>query len=116
LTPSRRLAKRWGLDKHHSVLLAKLRFADRLDFPRVIVESSTVRAVRERINEPNPADRGTADGKHRIVVHAAGTPLNVILTSAKRHDSIQLMPLLGGLYKHPVSLASLQIWTDEQLR
>lgn len=32
-------------DKLHRILLAKLRHADRLDFPRVIADSSSVRAI-----------------------------------------------------------------------
>jgi transposase len=46
---------------------------------------------------PNPTDRRKAGSKHHLLVDATGTPLNVILTSANRHDSTQLMPLLDGL-------------------
>lgn len=34
---------------------------------------------------------------HHLVVDAAGTPLNVVLTWANRHDSTQFMSLLDGL-------------------
>src|SRR3569833_3884653 len=46
---------------------------------------------------PNPTDRRKAGSKHHLVVDGNGTPLNVILTSANRHDSTQLMPLLDGV-------------------
>src|SRR6476661_5363995 len=45
---------------------------------------------------PSPTDRRKAGSKHHLLVDAAGTPLNVILTGANRHDSTQLMPLLDG--------------------
>jgi transposase len=46
---------------------------------------------------PNPTDRRKAGSKHHLVVNGNGTPLNVILTAANRHDSTQLMPLLDGV-------------------
>jgi transposase len=46
---------------------------------------------------PNPTDRRKTGSKHHLMVDAAGTPLNAILTGANRHDSTQLMPLLGGV-------------------
>lgn len=46
---------------------------------------------------PNPTDRRKAGSKHHLAVDGNGTPLNVILTGANRHDSTQLMPLLDGV-------------------
>jgi transposase len=46
---------------------------------------------------PNPTDRRKAGSKHHILVDGNGTPLNIILTAANRHDSTQLMPLLAGM-------------------
>lgn len=42
-------------------------------------------------------DRRKAGGKHYLLVDGNGIPLNVTLTSANRHDSTQLMPLLDGM-------------------
>ncbi|HJV87624.1 MAG TPA: IS5 family transposase [Noviherbaspirillum sp.] len=85
-------------EKLHHILLAKLRNADRLDFSRVIADSSSVRAVHGgKKAGPNPTDRRKAGSKHHLVVDANGTPLNVILTGANPHDSTQLTPLLDGV-------------------
>lgn len=44
-----------------------------------------------------PPNRRKAGSKHHLLVDATGTPLNVILTGANRHNSTQFMPLLDGL-------------------
>jgi transposase len=41
--------------------------------------------------------RRRSGSKHHLVFDGNGTPLNVILTGANRHDSTQLMPLLDGM-------------------
>ncbi len=46
---------------------------------------------------PHPTDRRKAGSKHHLVVDGNGTPLNVILSGANRHDSTQLLPLLDGV-------------------
>lgn len=84
-------------DRLQRVLLAKLRHADRVNFSGVIADSSSVRAVHGGETGPNPTDRRKAGSKHHLLVDAAGTPLNVILTGANRHNSTQFMPLLDGL-------------------
>jgi transposase len=45
LAPPARLAGRWRVDRLHEVLLARLRAADEIDWSRVIVGSSSIRAV-----------------------------------------------------------------------
>ncbi len=92
---------RWALGRRleqtHRVLLIKLRNADRIDFSRVVADSSSVRAVHREKTGPTPTDRRKAGSKHHLLADAAGTPLNVILTGANYHDSTPLMPLLDRL-------------------
>jgi hypothetical protein len=46
---------------------------------------------------PNPTDRRKTGSKHHLLVDDNGTPINIILTGANRHDSTQLMPLIEGM-------------------
>ncbi|VVE01003.1 transposase [Pandoraea horticolens] len=61
-----------GVWEHlHEVLLAKLRAAERIDWSRVVVDSSSIREVGSKTG-PTPTDRGYDHDKYRKPLHAAG--------------------------------------------
>jgi len=76
---------------------SRLRAADKLDLSRVVVDSSSVRAVHGKKTGPNPTDRRKAGSKHHILVDAGSVPLSVILTEANRNDITQLLPLVDAI-------------------
>ncbi|MEX3901635.1 MULTISPECIES: IS5 family transposase [Paraburkholderia] len=85
-------------DRLHEVLLAKLRDADRIDWSRVVVDSSSIRAVGAGPKTgPNPTDRARPSSKHHLITEAQGIPLAVILTGANRHDVTQLNALVDAI-------------------
>ncbi|WP_155419867.1 IS5 family transposase [Burkholderia gladioli] len=97
-------------DRLHAVLLAKLRAAGKIDFCRVVVDSSSIRAVGAGGKTgPNPTDRARPGSKHHIATDANGTPIAAILTGANRNDVTQLVPLIeaivpiGGVRGRPLS-------------
>ncbi|WP_333982781.1 IS5 family transposase [Burkholderia gladioli] len=97
-------------DRLHAVLLAKLRAAEKIDFCRVVVDSSSIRAVGAGGKTgPNPTDRARPGLKHHIATDADGTPIAAILTGANRNDVTQLVPLIeaivpiGGVRGRPLS-------------
>ncbi|WP_186124652.1 IS5 family transposase [Burkholderia gladioli] len=97
-------------DRLHAVLLAKLRAAEKIDFCRVVVDSSSIRAVGAGGKTgPNPTDRARPGSKHHIATDANGTPIAAILTGANRNDVTQLVPLIeaivpiGGVRGRPLS-------------
>ncbi|HEX8947662.1 MAG TPA: IS5 family transposase [Dissulfurispiraceae bacterium] len=82
----------------HEVLLAKLREADKIDWSRAVVDSSSVRAVFwGHQTGPNPTDRRKSGSKHHLITEATGIPLAVILTGANTHDVTQLLPLVEAI-------------------
>ncbi|WP_429496507.1 IS5 family transposase [Paraburkholderia youngii] len=85
-------------DRLHEVLLAKLRESDRIDWSRVVVDSSSIRAVGAgQKTGPNPTDRARPGSKHHLITEAQGIPLAVILTGANRHDVTQLHALVDAI-------------------
>ncbi|WP_310319903.1 IS5 family transposase [Paraburkholderia terricola] len=85
-------------DRLHEILLAKLRAADRIDFSRVVIDSTSVRAVGAGGKTgPNPTDRARPGSKHHVATDANGTPLAIILTGANRNDITQLLPLVDAI-------------------
>jgi transposase len=85
-------------DKLHALLLSELRAADKIDWSRAAVDSSSVRAVGGgQETGPNPTDRRKLGSKHHVVVDGHGIPLQVQLTGANRHDVTQLLPLLVNI-------------------
>ncbi|AUT65077.1 IS5 family transposase [Paraburkholderia terrae] len=85
-------------DRLHELLLAKLREADRIDWSRVVVDSSSIRAVGAGPKTgPNPTDRARPGSKHHLITEAQGIPLAVILTGANRHDVTQLHALVDAI-------------------
>jgi transposase len=85
-------------DKMHRVILGKLRKEDRIDFTRVVVDSSSVRAVHggEKTG-PSPVDRRKKGSKHHLATDASGTPVATTLTGANRNDVTQLVPLVDKI-------------------
>ncbi|WP_112188844.1 IS5 family transposase [Ralstonia sp. GX3-BWBA] len=85
-------------DRLHEILLAKLRAADRIDFSRVIIDSSSVRAVGASPKTgPSPTDRARPGSKHHVATDANGTPIAGILTGANRNGITQLLPLVEAI-------------------
>ncbi|WP_429496502.1 IS5 family transposase [Paraburkholderia youngii] len=85
-------------DRLHEVLLAKLHESDRIDWSRVVVDSSSIRAVGAgQKTGPNPTDRARPGSKHHLITEAQGIPLAVILTGANRHDVTQLHALVDAI-------------------
>lgn len=82
----------------HEVLLAELRAADKLDWSRAAVDSSSVRAVGGgQETGPNPTDRRKPGTKHHLVVEGQGVPLTVQLSGANKPDINQLLSLVAHL-------------------
>ncbi|WP_063902089.1 IS5 family transposase [Burkholderia ubonensis] len=84
-------------DRPHEVLPAKLRAADRIDWSRVVVNSSSIRAVESGQTGPNPADRARHGSKHYLIIEAHGIPLVLILTGTNRNGVTQLLPLIDAI-------------------
>ncbi|MPW11654.1 IS5 family transposase [Paraburkholderia sp. CNPSo 3155] len=85
-------------DRLHEVLLARLRAADQIDWSRVVVDSSSIRAVGAgQKTGPNPTGRARPGSKHHLITEAQGIPLAVILTGANRNDVTQLHPLVDAI-------------------
>ncbi len=84
------------------VLLAELNEADKIDWDRASIDSSSVRSpLGGEATGPNPTDRRKLGSKHNVIVSAEGIPLEVITTPANRHDSQVLVPLLNALPSVP---------------
>jgi transposase len=82
----------------HEVLLEELNSADRIDWSRAAVDSSSVRALGggEKTG-PNPTDRAKSGSKHHVITDGEGTPLATILTGANAADVGQLEPLVDAI-------------------
>jgi transposase len=98
----RRYLRRWQRQgvwpRLHEVLLAELREADRIDWSRALIDSSSVRApCGGRDTGPNPTDRRKSGSKHHVLTDAKGIPLAMTLTGANRHDVTQLLPLVDAV-------------------
>ncbi|WP_420882633.1 IS5 family transposase [Streptomyces noursei] len=86
----------WG--QLHVLLLKKLRSAKKLDWSRVVIDSSHVRAARKGPKSgPSPVDRARPGSKHHVVTDARGIPLAVSLTGGNRNDVTQLLTLLDKI-------------------
>jgi len=82
----------------HAVLLAQLHRADKIDWSRAVVDSSSVRAMSGGAQTgPNPTDRRKMGSKHHLITDAQGIPLAAILTEANAHDVTQLLPLVEAI-------------------
>lgn len=84
--------------KLHHVLLERLHQAHKLDWERVSIDSSYVRAVRGgQDTGPNPTDRAKLGSKHHALVDGNGIPLAVKVTAANRHDVTQIKDLVEAI-------------------
>ena len=62
-------------DKIHQVLLGQLRGADKIDWSRALVDSSSVRAAYGGEGTgPSPVDRAKPGSKHQVICDASGIP------------------------------------------
>ena len=85
-------------DKVHKVLLDKLRGADKIDWRRAVIDSSSVRAAYGgEETGPSPVDRAKPGGKHHVITDGKGNPLTSSVTKANAHDITQLAPLVNRL-------------------
>lgn len=89
-------------------LLAELRAAGRLDFPRAAVDGSHLRAMKGGAKTgPSPVDRGRSGSKHNVIVEAHGITLAATLTGGSRHEVthlitlVQAVPPLRGKRRRP---------------
>lgn len=81
-------------DRLHALLLAELRAADKIDWSRAAVDSSTIRAVGGGGKTgPNPTDRRKLGSKHHVITDGQGVPLQVELSGANTHDIRHLLSL-----------------------
>jgi transposase len=82
----------------HELLLARLRGADRIDWSRAAVDSSSARALGGvEGSGPNPTDRGRPGVKHHVVTDGGGIPLAAGVTGANVPDVKELLPLVDGI-------------------
>ena len=82
-------------DKLFAIVLAELNGADKIDWRRSAVDSSSIRAVGGgEATGPNPTDRARPGSKHHVLVDAHGIPLAVAVTGANVPDVKQLLPLV----------------------
>jgi transposase len=81
-----------------AVILAHLRQADKIDWGRAVVDSSSVRAVHGgKKTGPSPVDRRKAGSKHHVLVDGRGIPLSARVTKANRSDVTQLEALVDAV-------------------
>ena len=84
--------------KLHEVLLAKLRRADRINWSRALIDSSSVRAThRGTATGPSPIDRRKYGSKRHLLTDADGTVLSSRVTSANTNDITQLKALVESI-------------------
>jgi transposase len=79
----------------HRVLLAKLRYADKIDWSRAAADSTTIRALRggDKTGK-TPTDRGSMGTRDHLLTDGGGIPLSAHATGANRHEATQLETLL----------------------
>jgi transposase len=84
--------------KIHRVLLDRLNAADKLDWSRAIIDSSSVRAAYGGEGTgPSPVDRGKPGTKHHVLTEAQGIPLTAAATPANVPDINGLVPLFNAI-------------------
>jgi transposase len=80
----------------HEVLLAKLHAADKIDWSRAAIDSSSARGAGEG-SGPSPTDRGRPGVKHHVLTDAGGVPLQTDITAANVPDVKELVPLVDSV-------------------
>jgi transposase len=85
-------------DRLHHLLLEELQQADRIDWSRAAVDSSSTRALGGGEDTgPNPTDRGRPGIKHHVVVDAQGIPLSATVTAANVPDVKELLEVVDAI-------------------
>lgn len=85
-------------DEIHKVLLDRLRGADKINWRRALIDSSSVRAAYGgEATGPSPVDRAKPGSKHHVITDAAGIPLASSVTAANRNDVTELAPLYNKI-------------------
>lgn len=85
-------------DKLWAVLLSELNGANKIDWSRAAVDSSSIRAVGGgEATGPNPTDRARPGSKHHLLVDGQGAPLALAVTGANVPDVQQLLPLVVAI-------------------
>jgi transposase len=85
-------------DKIHRTLLNKLRRADKIDWSRALIDSSSVRAAYGGGGTgPSPVDRAKPGTKHHVITDASGIPLAGSVTPANRNDVSEFAPLFNEI-------------------
>jgi transposase len=85
-------------DRLHRLLLARLHAAGELDWSRVCIDASHVKAKRGGAGVgPSPVDRGKPGSKHHIVCDGQGLPLKVITTGGNVPDIAMAEALIGAI-------------------
>ncbi len=85
-------------ERIHRELLSRLRGADKIDWSRALIDSSSVRAAYGGEGTgPSPVDRGKPGTKHHVITDASGIPLAGSVTPANRNDVTEMAPLVNKL-------------------
>lgn len=82
----------------HERVLNHLQEADKLDWRRACVDSTSVRATKggEEIG-PSPTDRGKASTKHHLVVEGHGYPIAECISAGNTNDCQVLEALIDAI-------------------
>lgn len=82
----------------HRLLLANLHAAGEVDWSRVCIDASHVKAKKGGSGVgPSPVDRGKPGSKHHIVCDGAGLPLRVITTGGNVPDIAMAQTLIATI-------------------
>jgi transposase len=85
-------------ERLHEVLLERLQGAERIDWSRAAIDSSSARAFGGGEGSgPNPTDRGRPGVKHHVLTDARGVPLAADITGANVPDVKELLVLVDGV-------------------
>ena len=82
----------------HKILLARLRYADLIDWSRAAVDATTLRALPGGDKTGiTPTDRGRKGTKEHLFTDGGGLPLVAHTTAANRHEVTQLQTLVEAV-------------------
>jgi hypothetical protein len=81
----------------HRAVLDRSNDARLIDFDRVMIDGSHVRAKRGAATGPSPVARAKSGSKHHLLTCGNGFPLVVELSAANINDRLMLPVALGRL-------------------
>ncbi|MFQ6330781.1 IS5 family transposase [Nocardia sp. CWNU-33] len=81
----------------HRAVLDQLGSRGLIDWSRVVIDASSVRAKRGPLTGPSPVDRGKAGSKIHVLSDRAGVPLSVGVSAANTNDAEALKPLVQAI-------------------